>query len=1376
MTKTIAVLIILISLRPLIISQTEIVQFEHLSVEKGLSQNTVWSVFRDDRGFLWLGTADGLNRYDGYKFKVFRNDPNDPTSISANRVYSICQDKSGTLWVGTYGGGLNKYEPETESFVHYRYNPHDSCSLSDDEVLIIYEDRSNILWIGTEGGGLNKFDAQTKKFKRYRSDPNNTFSISDDEVQSVFEDHLGILWIGTKRGGLNNFNTETEKFICYKNKISDPQSISNDEILSICEDRFGNLWIGTGNGGLNKFNRATGTFTRFLYDFNDPYSVSANRIFSILEDDSDNLWIGTMGGGLNKLLRDRNQFIYYLPDELNPSSINSSGIFSLFQDKTGILWIGTYGGGVNKLDNTKGRFKLYRHNPNDKNSISNSVIFSICEDKSGDIWIGTGDGLNRINRNKGIISVYKNNPANPNSLSDDEVISIYEDKEGVLWIGTYGGGLNRFDRERNQFVHFKKIPNNPYSISNNEIFSIYEDNSGSLWIGTFGGGLNLFDRKTNRFIHYRHNPDDQFTISTDKIFSIFEDSYGNLWIGTDSGGLNRFDRRENKFIRYTHNPNDPNSLSNDAIFSIYESRSGDLWIGTHGGGLNKFIRSEEIFEHIRLKDGLPNDVVYGVLEDDFGNLWLSTNKGLSKFNPRTKSFRNFDASDGLQGNEFNQGAYCKSKTGEFIFGGPNGFNIFHPDSIKNNHHRPEIIITDFQLLHKRVSIGYDSTWGRSILKKSITETEQIELNHDDNVISFEFTALDFRNPEKNRYAYILEGFDKEWNYTDATRRFVTYTNLNPGEYIFKVKGTNNDGIWSEKGISLKLIIKPPWFATIWAYISYAVIIILIVFLIRQYDLKRQRLKHELELEHDHAEKLEEIDRMKSRFFANISHEFRTPLTLILGPAEKIIPGCSDEFLEKQTGLIRRNAKRLLALINQLLELSKLEAGKLKLQASPLNLSSFVKGIAMTFESIAETKDITLKIKLEKANVEVYFDKDKMQKILTNILSNAFKFTMEGGKITISLSETENDTVILSVRDTGIGISKKELPKLFERFYQVDGSHTREHEGTGIGLALTKELVELHRGRITIESQEGEWTEVVIELPLGKSHLKKDEIDEFSEPEEEPLEIFEDDYISELDNKSSIIETETEKDLVLIVEDNSDVRDYIKDAIGNDYHTIEAVNGEQGLRKAEKIIPDLILSDIMMPKMDGIEFLNRIKNDSKTSHIPVILLTAKSEQADKLEGLSIGADAYLTKPFDIEELKVRIKSLIDQRRRLQIKFSKGDYVPEREEKKLNKLDEQFINRLMGIIDEHIDEEEFSIDQFGKEAGMSRSQIHRKLKALTGRSPSQYLRLVRLSKAKTMIEEQRGTVSEIAYSVGFSSPAYFSRCFKTEFGYPPSDLVN
>lgn len=1355
--------------------QSEVVLFEYYSLEQGLSQNTVYNVLQDTQGFIWLATSDGLNRYDGFQFKVYRNDPNDSTSLSANRIYALLEDSYKNLWIGTYGGGLNKYDRETESFIHYRNDPQNHTSLSDDEILTIYEDRSHVLWVGTDGGGLNKFDRDREQFKNFRNNPHDKSSLSDDEVQSIFEDHLGYLWIGTKRGGLNKFDIKKERFVHYKNNPGNPSSLSDDEILSIYEDKFGNLWVGTGNGGLNRFNRSKESFIRYLYNSNNPNGISANRVYSILEDKSGNLWIGTMGGGLNKYNRDHDQFISYTSDANNSSSLSSSGIFSLFEDRAGILWIGTYGGGVNKLDQSKQQFKLYRSNSKNEYSLSDNGIFAICEDRFGDIWLGTNYGLNKFDRKTKKFSVYRNNPSDPMSISDDEILSIYEDKSGNLWIGTYGEGLNLFDRKRNQFIHFKKKPDDSNSLSDNEIFSISEDSAGYLWIGTYKGGLNRYDREKNQFISYKHDPNDLESLSVDRIFSIYEDKNGNLWIGTDSGGLNKFDRKGNKFIAYKHDPNDPKSISNDAILSIYESKSGDLWIGTHGGGLNKFNRNKEEFEHFRMTNGLPNDVVYGILEDEIGNLWLSTNKGISRFNVKTKTFRNYDASDGLQGNEFNQGAYCKSKSGEMIFGGPNGLNIFYPDSIKSNTQIPQIVITDFQLQHKPVSIGFDSLWDRTILEKSISESELIELNNDDNVISFEFVSLDFKNPEKNKYAYIMQGFDKDWNFTSASHRIVTYTNLDPGEYIFKVKASNNDGVWNEAGTSLIIKIKPPWWATWWSLSLYGFVLLLISVFIRQYDLKRQRLKHQLELEHEHAKKLEEVDQMKSRFFANISHEFRTPLTLILGPAEKIILNSSDENLNHQAGLIRRNANRLLTLINQLLELSKLEAGKLKLEATPGNIALFVRGVAMTFESIAEKKDITFNVFLEKENIETYFDKDKVEQILVNIMSNAFKFTKNGGKITVSMKEKEGNLVEISVRDTGVGIPKNELHKTFDRFYQVDGSHTREHEGTGIGLALTKELVELHKGEIKIDSVEGEWTEVKITLPLGLDHLSEGNLAEDSKEVKE-LVHFENEYSERIPPEITFDNDHSDdRTIVLIVEDNSEVRDYIKDSIGKDYHIEEAINGEQGLRKAEKIIPDLIVSDIMMPQMDGFEMTRRIKNEEKTCHIPIILLTSKSGEESKLEGLELGADAFLTKPFSMKELQVRIKSLIELRNKLQEKFSKGEFLVKPEETKISKMDEKYLNKIIDVVNLHLSEEEFSIEEIGDEIGMSRSQVYRKLKALTGKSPSLFLRSVRLNKAKQMISNKEASISEISYQVGFSSPAYFSRCFKEEFGTPPSEIV-
>jgi signal transduction histidine kinase/DNA-binding response OmpR family regulator len=708
------------------------------------------------------------------------------------------------------------------------------------------------------------------------------------------------------------------------------------------------------------------------------------------------------------------------------------------------------------------------------------------------------------------------------------------------------------------------------------------------------------------------------------------------------------------------------------------------------------------------------------------------------------------------------------------FGGTNGLSFFHPDSLEDNQIVPPIVITDFQLMHKPVKIGYDSSWGRTIIRTSITETKQVDLKYDDNIISLEFSALDYNKPERNRYAYFLEGFDETWAYTSSSRRIVTYTNLDPGEYTFRVKGSNNDGIWNEAGTSLKIIIHPPWWSTWWAYVLYGFLSVIAFAVFTRFYLNRQRLSTQLKLEREHAEKLEEVDKMKSNFYANISHEFRTPLMLILGPAEKLISKLKDEDGQKQIGLIKGNAKRLINLINQLLDLSRLEAGRLKLNAALGNISQFVKGLAMEFESVAEQRDITLKIIIEKEDIEAYFDKEKMEKIVTNLLSNAFKFTPAGGRITVVIKETLLNQVEIVVRDSGIGIPKSELPKIFDRFYQVDGSITREHEGTGIGLALTKELVELHKGNIFVDSVEGHWTEVKVSIPLGKEHLTDEDIIEPSDYQLRKVDSLVDYLQTEGEEDELLSEKLIDKTIVLIVEDNPDVRDYIKDALKADYHIEEAANGEQGLRRAEKIIPDLIVSDIMMPKMDGYEMTRQLRQDQRTSHIPIILLTAKSDKDSKLQGLGLGADDYLIKPFDSEELLARIKNLIETRKMLQEKFGSGTEVLQRPAKaNLSCFDEQFLSRVMMVIEEHLSEEEFSIEEFGKDVGMSRSQIHRKLKALTGKSTSVYLRTVRLAKAKQMIEQKKGNISDICYAVGFSSPAYFSRCFKDEFGYAPSE---
>ena len=849
-------------------------------------------------------------------------------------------------------------------------------------------------------------------------------------------------------------------------------------------------------------------------------------------------------------------------------------------------------------------------------------------------------------------------------------------KSGVLWIGTRGAGLNKFDREKEQFKHYKHIPDDPTSISHNWILAIYEDKSGIFWVGTFGGGLSKFDREKEQFKHYKHIPDD------------------------------------------------PTSISNNAVLEIYEDKSGIFWIGTNAG-LNKFDREKEQFKHFTTKDGLPSDYISGILEDDYGNLWLSTPRGISKFNPQANKFKNYDQKDGLINMDFSFGGYLKSRSGELFFGGLNGLDVFHPDNIKkDNPHIPPIVITDFQLLHKSVPIGFDKSKNRTILEKSITETKEIELNYEDNVITFEFAALDFRCPEENQYAYMMEGFEKDWIYTDASRRYATYTNLDPGEYTFRVKGSNNAGIWNEEGASLKIKILPE---------------------------------------------------MRSRFFADISHEFRTPLTLILGPLKQIIEKTKESETLEEASVAEKSAERLNVLVNQLLDLSRVVTRNMKLKACSENIIPLLKGLTLSFASLAERKNITLKFISKRKILKVYVDRDKVEKIVTNILSNAFKFTEEGGSVDVNV-RSMNGKAEIKVSDTGIGIPKNRLDKIFDRFYQVGDTHKRRGEGAGIGLALTKELVELHKGEIKVESKEGKGTTFIVSLPLGRDHLLPEEISEGKvEKEKEPItfvtEIEEDKKEEEIDID---LITETEKPLLLIVEDNSDVRTYIRGHLEESYRISEAVDGKDGMNKALKHIPDLIVSDVMMPEMDGFELCEELKKDERTSHIPIILLTAKADIEDKIEGLETGADDYIMKPFDAKELQVRIKNLIEQRKKLRERFNIEATIPIKKGK-YSQIDEQFLKKVMDVIEKHISEPEFHLDEFGKEIRMSRTQLHRKIRALTNHSPHNFILFIRLRHAAELLSKGAGNITEIAYDFGFSSPSHFAKTFKEQFGKTPSDYI-
>jgi len=1378
---------LLLSINTLTFSQHGNIRFELLSKENGLEDGTIYCINQDSKGFLWIGGESGLFRYDGYNFKLFYHNTDDLKSLSCNVVYALCEDSSGIMWVGTYGGGINKFNMKTETFTHYIHQPDDKTSLSDNEVICMIKDRYDDLWIGTQGGGLNNLKQSNRSdslltFIHYKHNNNNSSSIADDEINSIYEDKSGVIWVGTNNG-LSRYVRNVDNFINYRHNPSDFNSLSNNEVYSILEDNEGSLWVGTKAGGLNKlvrnkYDKTRFTFIHYKYNPDDPTSISDNFIYKIFQDSKGLIWIGTLKG-INILNREKELFTVYKNDQNDPTTVSSDIIRCFFEDNSGIIWLGPQAGsGINKFDRLKEQFNPYHSYFQRPKTSSIKHVFQIYEDRSEILWIGSMEGLYRIDRKKNLYQNYSHNPNDPASLSSNWVISICEDQLGNLWVGTVGGGLNKFDKEKEIFIHYQHEPNNHRSISSNIILFTYVDSKNTIWIGTYDGGLDNFVIERNEFIHYKHNPEDKTSISDSRIYSIFEDRTGNIWLGTGSGGLNKFDRENERFINFKHNPNDSTSIGSNYIYSIYEDSAGILWIGSNGGGLNRFDSEKGTFRSYGTKDGIPSETVYEILEDNRGNFWISTKNGLCKFNPTLGVIINFDASDGLTDNEFNYPACCKTKSGKFIFGGHKGMTVIHPDSLIDNSHIAAVVITDFQLFNESVPIGFYEKRERAILSKSISETIELELTYEEKVFSIEFAALDFHAPEKNKYAYIMEGFEENWNYTDADRRLVTYTNLDPGDYTFRVKASNNHGVWNEEGASIKIIILPPWWATTWAYLIYALLILGIIYFSWKMQLRRIKIRHDYEMSKFEAEKMHEVDEMKSRFFANISHEFRTPLTLIFGPAKDIEENCEDNNAKQSAGIIKQNAGRLYALVNQLLDISKLESGKMKLEASEQNIIPLLKGYVLSISSLAERKKLTLKFNTMEDNLSVYIDHDKLEKIVNNLLSNAFKFTPEEGTIDVTVKKRDN-WVAIGISDSGIGIAKERLNKIFDRFYQVDGSHTRESEGTGIGLSLTKELVELHKGKIEVESEYGKGTTFKVLLPLGKEHLKQEDIveKEFSEEREVTLEKSEILFESEKGKVNTDVSLllESKEPLILIVEDNTDVRKYIIRHLEEDYNIAEAVDGEDGLKKATDQMPDLIISDIMMPKMDGFELCEKLKTDERTSHIPIILLTAKATDKDKTQGYETGADDYIMKPFDANVLKARIRNLIEQRRKLREHFRKEGLI-EIENKDITSIDKRFLQNVIRIINNHISDTAFGVEMLADEVSMSRRNLDRKLVAVTGDAPGDLIRRIRLMYAAELITRNFGNISEIALEAGFSSPAYFSKCFREQFGLAPSEYIH
>ncbi len=835
-------------------AQKQNIKFQHLTVNNGLSQSSVYCIFQDNKGFMWFGTEDGLNKYDGYNFKTYRNDPSDPHSISYNYVNQIYQDRNGVIWLGTFGGGLNKYDYDLDQFFHYRSNPSDYQSLSNNFVNVIYEDKSNVLWIGTENG-LNQFDASNNQFNRFQIPSpkiNNSLNV---KITAISEDQEGNLWIGTDKSGLIKFNITKKEFIDtpFKNDLTN--HLSNSRITTLFKDQFGQLWVGT-NHGIYVFDRDANNFTHLITNLDDPNSLSNNEITSIYEDNLGELWIGTHSG-LNKFDRSQKNFVRFMYDPHDPYSLSNNLVLSIYEDESEIMWIGTQVG-LNKYERNQKQFIHYKNLPNSSNGLSDNFVRAFYQDFSDVLWIATyGGGLNKFTPKDEKFSCFKNKPGNPSSLSNNYVMTICPGKINILWIGTDGGGINKFDTKNEKFTPFRKDPNSSNSLVNDNVRVIYRDKSGIFWIGT-EDGLSKFDAKKGSFTNFNMDPNDPYSLSNGFIYSIYEDKEGILWVGS-LDGLNKFDSDKNHFVRFISDPEDKYSLSNGEVLSIYESEAGIIWFGTYAG-LNKFNRENKTFSYFLEKDGLANDVIYGILEDAIGNLWISTNKGISRFNPTTMEFKNYDARDGLQSNEFNLGASFKNNQDEMYFGGINGYNTFLPENIKDNSYIPPVLITDLKISNKSI-LANDS-----YLNQHISNTKELSLSYNDNFISFEFVALNYTIPEKNKYAYKMDGIDKEWNYV-GNRRFANYTNLTPGDYTFNVKGSNNDGSWNQDGASIKITITPPFWQTLWfrSLIIFSVLfLILTIYQLRTRAIKERNKKLEQRVEERTASLQQEIkDRIRT---------------------------------------------------------------------------------------------------------------------------------------------------------------------------------------------------------------------------------------------------------------------------------------------------------------------------------------------------------------------------------------------------------------------------------------------------------------------------------------------------------------------------------
>ncbi|MFD2160806.1 two-component regulator propeller domain-containing protein [Paradesertivirga mongoliensis] len=1313
-------------------------QLDYLGIEHGLSNNAVNCIYQDKYGFMWFGTYDGLNFFDGYTFKTYRNRLNDPNSLVNNWVVAIHEDYRHNILVGTKQGA-NIFNIVTGKFSLVQYRPFKEEKVEQLSYATngFDSDKSGNVFIATAGRGLIILEKGSKAGHQipFHVDGHN----GNYHVQSVKVDNNNRVWLFIQGYGLALYDQKNKSIKIINSVIQVAKCIQ--------PDGAGNVWIGN-EYGVHEYHIKS---RKIISHHEEEGFLSANNIHGLLLDRSGQLWISTDGGGVTILDLKSRKLRYLLPGK-DKGMLTSGAVNAVFEDKEDRKWIGTLRGGINVLDSRKNRFKTIAHNPLSKNSVLSNFILSFCEDKKSNVWIGTdGEGISYWDRKNNLFTNYRHRLADPKSLSNNNVAGIVSDSANEIWVATYGGGINKFNASSGSFIPYSCY--NPVTKNTDQnAWGIYEDRKKTLWVGTCtGGGVYQLNKNSNRF--------ELFDASLGDILSFFEDNDGNLW-GGNFTELVKIDRFTKKHKRY---------LFGRVVRAIYEDKKGRFWVGTEGAGLLLFDRKTGKYETYTEDEGLPNNAILNILEDNAGNLWLSTFNGLSRFNPTTKRFKNFYESDGLQSNQFNYNAALKLRSGELIFGGIKGFNIFFPQEIKSLSNSPKLIITGLRT--NNIPYGQE---GSAHELKNIYEVDEITLPYDKAVLSVDFAALEYSSPNKIFYSYYLEGWDNNWNHAGKTRT-VNYSKLREGNYRLRIKSTNAEGVWLNNERVLVVKVLPPWWRSWWAYCLYGISALSALYLYTLYHKRQNYLRYQIELANLKVEQEKELNEKKLSFFTNISHEFRTPLTLIISPIQEFLNSRNAQVDSKELTVVYRNARRLLSLVDQLLHFRKSDADELKV--TKFNLVVFCKEVYLCFIQQAKSKNLDFEFICDAKEIEIYADKEKIEIALFNLISNAFKFTPLGGKISFSLSDSDSE-VQLIIADTGPGISDEVGEKLFDKFYQVSDKESNNKTGFGIGLYLVKKFVENHSGKVSYLSEKGRGTIFKVELLKGKDHFDSKLVSESLGE----MPVFLDELVGNvlpempeaLSDGKADIELVSEKATMLIIDDNEDIRNYIKRIFQSSYTIIEAGSGEQGYLLTQKHIPDIVITDVVMGEMSGVELCLKIKEDPALSHIPVILLTSSSSAEIKLKGVEGGADDYITKPFDKDILIARVINLLKSRTNLQ-RFFYNHITFKSDDSKVSPEFKDFLQKCITITEKHLDNPDFNIKTLADEIGISHSALYKKVKSISGKSINEFIRFIRLRKAAELFINSDCNVNEGAFQSGFNDIKYFREQFSKLFGMKPSEYI-